>query len=465
MAVQSIDITAAQQLADFALDVRYRDLPVDVVDAAKRHLLDAIGCALAAHALAEGTAARRVAEAMGGTPEASVIGSATRLPAPTAALANGMLMHALDFDDTHSAAVAHVSAVVAAATMAVAEAVHADGRRFVTAFVVGNEIVARIGMAASGEFHARGFHPTSIAGVFGATVAAATLTDSDRATVTSAFGIAGSMASGLFAYLDAGTATKPIHAGWAAHAGILAARLAEAGAEGPPTVLEGRFGLFDAFLGHVPDLTPQLCDLGSRWETRRIAYKPYPSCHYMHGVLGAAASLDRVDPDAITDIRAIVPKDAVSLVLDPEEAKFAPRTPYDAKFSLQYSLAALIVHGGLNLGSYAPAAISNPAVLALARRVHYEVREFPTYPAAFPGAIEITLRDGRKLKAEMAHQAGGPGNPLGLAAISTKFRENASLALDTRATTELEQAILGIDDSLDVSLVFGELASIGEVQT
>src|SRR5581483_1317956 len=100
-----------------------------------------------------------------------------------------------------------------------------------------------------------------------------------------------SMASGLFAYLDEGTATKPIHPAWAAHVGILAARLAAAGAEGPASVVEGRFGLYHALLGAARgeiDLDSQLADLGSRWETPRIAYKPFPVCHFMHGSLGAA---------------------------------------------------------------------------------------------------------------------------------------------------------------------------------
>lgn len=463
MVVQIPTTSAAEQLAGFALELRYEDIPAAVVDAAKQHLLDAIGCGLAAHALDIGGAARRVALDMGGTPEATVIGSAARLPAPAAALANGTLMHALDFDDTHSGAIAHVSTVVAPAAMAVADACNADGRSFVTALVAGNEAVTRIGMAAVGEFHARGLHPTSIAGVFGATVAAATLVGSDRQTATSALGIAGSMASGLFAYLDAGTPTKPIHAGWAAQAGIVAARLAQAGAEGPATVFEGRFGLFDAFLGRIPDLDSEFHDLGSRWETLKIAYKPYPCCHFMHGALGAAASLGRIDPEAIADIHVAVPAGAVSLVLEPEDAKFAPRTTYDAKFSLQYSLASLIVHGSLGIGSYTPEAIRDPSVIALARRVSYEVREFPTYPQAFPGAVEIALRDGRRLDAELAHQEGGPENPLGPSMIADKFRENVAAALDDAAAAELERAVLAIDDVDDVAGVFARLASAAEL--
>ena len=143
-------------------------------------------------------------------------------------------------------------------------------------------------MAASGAFHARGFHPTSVCGVFGATAAAARLAGLDAETTTSALGLAGSMSSGLMAYLNDGTPTKPVHAGWAAQAGVLAARLAAHGAEGPAGVLDGRFGVFHAFVDDdEPSLAEQLDDLGSRWETLRVSYKPYPACHFMHGSLGA----------------------------------------------------------------------------------------------------------------------------------------------------------------------------------
>jgi 2-methylcitrate dehydratase PrpD len=459
MAVRASAGTAAAQLAAFALELDYETIPADVVSAAKEHLLDALGCGLAAHALGEGAAARTVALAMGGVEEASVIGASGRYPAPSAALANGMLMHALDFDDTHADSVAHISVVVAPAAMAEAECHGHGGRSLIAALVAGNEIVARVGMAASGEFHARGFHPTAIAGVFGATAAAAKLSGLGPLDAASAFGIAGSQASGLFAYLDAGTQTKPIHAGWAAHAGVLAARLAAAGGEGPASVLEGRFGLYDAFLGHVPDLNEQLADLGSRWETPRIAYKPYPACHYMHGAVGAAATLGALDAGEIEDILVTVPPgSAVDLVLEPEAAKFAPRTPYEAKFSLQYSLAALLVHGQLDLGSYLPDAIGEAAVLEVARRIRYQTREFASFPAAFPGGVAITLRDGRVLSAELPYQAGAPENPLAGSAISAKFRQNAGLALEPDRVEELEQAILALEDADDVGAVFGLLA-------
>ena len=446
--------TAAERLAAFATSLSFDEIPADVREAAKLHLLDVVGCGLAADGLGVATEGRAAMAELGGEPQASVIGLDGALPAPNAAFANAMLCHGLDFDDTHSDSVSHVSAVVCPSSLAVAEARGATGRELLAAIVAGNETVTRVGAAASGRFHARGFHPTAICGIFGGAAAASRLTGSDAATTASALGIAGSFAGGLFAYLDDATATKPLHPAWAAHGAVLAARLAALGAEGPPGVIEGRFGLYHAFVGASAGELPidaELDDLGRRWETPRIAYKPYPACHFVHGSLGATASLrDAVDPADVEDVVVFVPEAGVSLVLEPAAAKVAPRTAYEAKFSLQYSTAAMLVHGSAGLGAYTDEAIADPRVLELARKVRYETKEYETYPAAFPGGVRIRLADGRVLEADLPHQRGGPENPLAPEEVRAKFRENARLALPEAAVDVLEQAILGLDEQPDV---------------
>jgi 2-methylcitrate dehydratase PrpD len=442
-------MTAAERFAAWALELDLDDVPPAVVQDAKLHVLDVIGCGLAAHGLGIATEGRTAMSQLGGEPEASVIGLAAALPAPNAAFANAMLCHGLDFDDTHSDSVSHVSTVVVPTALAVAEARGASGRELLAAVVAGNEIVTRIGMATPGAFHRRGFHPTAICGIFGATAAAARLGGLTPADAASALGIAGSMASGLFAYLDDGTATKPIHPGWAAHGALLAARLAELGAEGPPGVLEGRFGVFHAFVDTRIDLEPQLADLGERWETPRIAFKAYPACHFSHGSLGATATLiDGIDPREIDDILVTVPEAGVSLVLEPAATKVAPRTGYEGKFSLQYSTAAMLVHGRVGLSTYTPEALADAGVLELARKVRYETKEYASYPAAFPGGVRIRLRDGRTVEADCPYQLGAPENPMSETQVREKFRENA--ALDNGGFNRLEETVLALDEAVDV---------------
>jgi 2-methylcitrate dehydratase PrpD len=211
-------------------------------------------------------------------------------------------------------------------------------------------------------------------------------------------------------------------------------------------VFENRFGLYHAFVDERVDLEPQLADLGRRWETPRIAYKPYPACHFIHGSLGATASLaDGLDPAEIEEIVVTVPEAGVSLVLEPAASKVAPRTEYEGKFSLQYSTAAMLVHGRVGLPTYTPEALAEPRVLELARRVRYETKEYASYPAAFPGGVRIALRDGRTLEADAPHQLGAPENPMSAEQVREKFRENTGGGFG-----RLEEAILALEDAADV---------------
>lgn len=461
-------MTAAERLAEFATTLTLEEVPAEVVEHAKLHLLDTLGCGLAAHATGVAGEGRTAMAELGGEPQGTVIGHDTRLPAPNAAFANAMLCHGLDFDDTHSDSVSHISTVTCPASLAVGEAHALPGSEVLPAIVGAAEVIARLGSAASGQFHARGFHPTAICGVFGATVAAARLTGLDTRTTASALGIAGSMASGLFAYLQDGTATKPIHPAWAAHGGILAARLAQLGAEGPPSIIEGQFGLYHAFLGTKPgeiEIDADLADLGTHWETPSIAYKPYPVCHFMHGSLGAAAeALDgrTLVPDEIADVLVTVPAAGVSLVLEPAEAKKTPRSDYEGKFSLQYSVASMLVRGHVSVSDFSDEAIADPAVLAVAQKVRYETPEYPTYPQAFPGGVRVTLNDSTVLASDFPYQKGGPGNPMSPDEVREKFRANALLALDAGAVDALEETILAFDRQDDLTAALAPLTAVKE---
>ena len=444
-------MTAAQTIADFAISLTPDKVPVDVAEHAKLHVLDTLGCGLAAHATGNGVEGRATMLELGGTQQATVIGLSDQLPAANAAFANAMLCHGLDFDDTHSDSVSHVSTVIAPAALAAGELYGSSGADVLAAIVAGNEVVCRIGMAASGKFHARGFHPTAICGIFGAVATVSRLAGLDAETTTRALGIAGSMASGLFAYLADGTPTKPIHPAWAAHGAHLATRLAYHGAVGPQSVIEGKFGLYHAFIAAAEgeiDIEGQLADLGSRWETPRIAYKPFPVCHFMHGSLGATAQAlgtRLLSADEIAEVVVTVPEAGVSLVLEPAERKVAPRSEYEGKFSLQYSAASMLVRGHVAVVDFTEEAIADPEVLAVARKVRYETPEYPTYPQAFPGGVRITLASGEELAADFPYQQGGPENPLSAAEVSAKYRGNAGLVLSEEELDALEDAILALE--------------------
>ena len=453
--------TLAARLAAFAVGLDPAAIPEGVRHAARLHLLDTLGCGLAAHGLSVGRAGQAIA---GTTADgATVIGRPGPASDRDAALANGMLCHALDFDDTHSDSIAHVSVVACTAALAAAEATGASGEALLTAIVVANEVTTRVGAAAASGYMVRGFHPTSVSGVFGAAAGAARLLGLDRAGATRALGIAGSMAAGVFAYLSDGSLTKPVHAGWAASAGVTAARLAQAGGEGPAAVFEDRFGFYAAYYGQGAELLERsLQTLGSDWETPRIAYKAYPACHFVHGCLDAAERAHRESgwaPDEITRIDVAVPDPGIPLVLEPLADKRRPRTDYDGKFSLPYSVAAMLVHGRVDLQTYADEALADPVVLALADRVEYRRRTFETFPRAFPGWLRVRNVHGFVFESETPVQRGAPDNPLSEEDVLLKFEQNAALAVDASAAASLVDAVRGLEELDDVRGAFQALVA------
>ncbi len=443
-------MTGAQRLADFATRLRFEQLPDEVVERAKLHVLDVLGCGLAASERGLGTEARAWA-----VDESAPLGRAAQLlhrggpAAPSeAALANGMLCHALDFDDTHPEALVHPSAVVVPAALAVAQAHGADGRQLLTAIVAGTETATRLGLTAPAAFHQRGLHPTSACGVFGAAVAVCSLLDLSAETTTAALGLAGSTSGGLFEYLADGTPTKPFHAGWAAHAGVVCAALAARGAAGPATVLEGRFGIYRALLGgdYGERLDEQLADLGSRWETLAVAIKPYPACHFIHAALDAVRELrdQGLEPNGVAALDVGLPADALPIVAEPTERKLAPATAYEAKFSLQFSVAAMLATGAVDLGTYEDESLADPRLGELARRVEVAATAREDRGPLF-ATVTARLADGSTRLADVPHPTGTPECPLAPDGVLAKFHANADAALGGERATALADTVLSLD--------------------
>jgi 2-methylcitrate dehydratase PrpD len=462
MSVKASGTAAAVQMAEWATGLHVDDIPERVRRDALLHVLDALGTGLAALALGEVPAARAVAAELGGPPEAVAIGLDQRLGAPSAAFANGALMHAIDFDDTHETALVHSSAVIAPAMLAAAQATRASGAEALVAAVAAFEISSRIGLSMAGKLHVRGFHPTSVCGVFSAATIGARLRGLDANATRHALGIAGSQASGVMEYLSDGSQTKPYHAGWAAHAGLIAAALAAHGGEGPATVLEGRFGILAT---HVGDADPgQLLDgLGERWETSAVAYKPYPACHCTHTVLDAVSALQREEGLRAEDVDEVVcrvpSQVAVGLVLEPAERKLHPATVYDAKFSLPFCIGTQLVTGSVGVPSFVPEALGDANVAAIADRVRYVVEPYPD-GNDLSGGVTVRTRDGRTLERHVLRARGGPGAPMADEEIQAKFRANAAMLLDDGAVEALESALLGLEQG-GVAPVVEVLAGIG----
>ena len=407
-------MTVAETFAEWALALTAADVPAEVRDAATRHLMDGFGCALGA---ARTDAAPYATALIDGIDEATVIGSGLRASVPRAALANGILVHALDFDDTHAGALVHATAAVLPTAFALGERTRASGIDVLTAAIAGYEIVARVGAAVAHGFHRRGFHATSVCGVFASALIASKLLGSSPQQSVSALGIAGSAAAGSLEFLETGSATKQLHPGFAAMNGFVAARLAAAGAEGPATIFEGTYGLFRAYLDVSIDPAVLTDGLGSRWETTQITIKPYPACQLLHASLDALRASGAIGAD-IDSITFEIPSGVSSIVGD----KPKPRSAYEAKFSIEHCAAVVASDGDLTIGSFDDATIAR--VSDLAGRVHWTDRAFDGPPADAPGVCVVRLRDGSLLRGEVTASRGGPDAPLSHDELLTKFVAN-----------------------------------------
>ena len=439
-------MTVAEQLCGWGMSLQPDDIPESVRHSALRHMLDGFGTAIAARRDHVVDPAVVVATALGGPPEATVLGSRGKVSAPAAAFANGALVHGLDFDDTHAGGLVHATAAVLPAALAVGEQQGASGSDVLAAAVVGYEIVCRIAMASPHGFHARGLHATGVAGVFSAAAVTARLLGFNAATAAQAFGIAGSSSAGLLEFLSTGASTKQLHPGSASLNGILAARLAAAGATGPVTVLEGPHGIYATMSARPVDLAAITVGLGHSWELTRITIKPYPSCQLMHVSLDAAVAAAASERFAASDVDEVVVHvhpDSADVVCEPAETKIRPRTTYDAKFSLPWSVAALLTDGSLGVESYAAASIARPQVAQLAAKVHTKLTDPSGVAADAPGRVELRLVDGRTLAGSVSRSVGGPLSPLDDDALLAKFLRNTG---ESGAARELADRVVHLDD-------------------
>ncbi len=445
--------TWAETFADFTAAVSYEAIPKAVAENTRLRCLDVLGIALASTAQDFTRSVLGVVESWGWGGECTVIGTKLTTSPPLAILANGSLAHGLDYDDTHMPSITHASAVVVPTALALGESLGLDGRSVVTAAVAGYEAITRLGMAAPNGFHARGWHATAACGTFAATLVAGKCLGLTRRELTSALGIAGSLASGIQEFLADGSWVKRLHPGWAGHSGAIAARLAQGGFTGPSSVFEGRFGFYQTFLGESVDLAPLLESLGREWATITIAFKPYPCCHYNHAYMDAAARLRRehgLTPEQIEEVECLVPAGEVPIVCEPAVAKRRPRTSYDAQFSLPYSVALALAEDEIGVDSYSLERIRDERLLTLASRVRYSVDPASPFPKTFPGWVRVRLTDGRILEAREPVNRGSLENPLSPEAIVTKFRRNAGRVLSVPQVAAIEREVLNLDGSTSV---------------
>jgi 2-methylcitrate dehydratase PrpD len=444
---------ATREIAAWVAGAELRAMPAEVVERARAGVVDTIGVILAGvDEPVTRIAAGLVAED-GGAPVASQLGTTLRTTAESAALLNGISGHALDYDDVSASLTGHPSVVVVPAALAAAELTGATGAAFLQAYVVGVEVMAKLGLAIGPAHYRAGWHATSTLGTLGAAAAAASVLRLDVERTAHALAIAVSEASG--SRRNFGTMTKPFHAGHAARCGVSAARLAARGMTGDPTAIEAPLGLF-ALLSYGegrPDaIAPTLgrpYDLASAG----LSVKKYPCCFATHraadAVLDLRAEHGLTDPEQVEAVRVTVPVGGVSPLIHDR-----PVTGLEAKFSMQYVLAAALLDGRVGLDAFEDAAVRRPEAQALLPRV--TVHEDPGIAGGVNPIeeghvdVELRLRAGGTLTRRVSHPRGSPADPLRAEDLAAKFLDCADAALEPEEAEAALARLLRIDREPDV---------------
>lgn len=438
------DTRVSRQLAEVLATTRYEDLPPLAVNDTVRAILDWLGSALAGALEPPARMAQAVVAGFGVSDEATVFG-AGRASAAGAALANGVASHILELDDVHKGSTLHAAAPIIPAALAVAERERASGQAFLLAVALGYEAALRIGEAVNPS-HYRFWHPTGTAATFGAAAAVGSLLGLNTTQMLDALGSAGTQAAGLWEFNADGAMSKHLHPGKAAFNGVLAADLAQRGFTGATRILEGERGFFRATTTAY-DETRITEGLGQGWKIGENCYKLYSCCGHTHTAIDTA--LDLRSQQGWTGREALAQVAAIEITTYGPGYEIVremnPRTPYQAKFSLAYCVAAALLEGWVGLDQFAPErfdadGVRDLDIATLLQRIQVEVSPALTalYPAAWPARLRVRLVDGTLLEGGADYPRGNPENPVSTPALEEKFR---SLVAPRLGATFAEQGI------------------------
>jgi 2-methylcitrate dehydratase PrpD len=439
----------SETYADFIVRTEFGDLGSEVVQQAKKLILDLVGVSLAGYATMEfpKIVVGYFAD-LGGKPEATIVQTKKKFPAVNAAFANASCAHAIDMDDGHRFGALHPGAVIIPAALAAAELVGADPKTLLAGIVAGYEIMIRIGAAINPSSLNRGFHITGITGVYGAAAACAKIMDLNREETVGALGMAGLQASGLIQvnHEMEGAKVKPLNPARAASNGLLSCTLAKRGARGPVQIFEGQDGYLKAVSDEVKqDLLTK--GLGKEYEILKVYVKLYAACRHAHAPVDAvfeALKSQSIEPEEITRVVVETYSAAVRLAGIREAT-----TPSAARFSIPFSVAIAIGKKDAGADKYCEEVIRDRAIQTLAQKVEMSVS--PKWEAAYPrkrgATVTIYTRSGEKWGSEVELAKGEPENPASRDEVYRKFVSNATLILSEKDAKELGQRIMALEES------------------
>ena len=458
-------MTLTEILATLAIETPDAALGAEADNATRLLILDSLGTAIAGMRAPGVPEAVRVARLWGGTPEAPVWGYGARLPAPQAAFANSVMVHAMDYDDVHRGTALHQMSSLFPAVMALAEMRNLSGRAVMSAVALGVEVSARIAIAATARRVPDGYLPATTAGIFGTTAACCRCLGLDVTQTANALGIAYAQCSGNRQALLDHSLTKRLQPALAARSALWAASLAEQGVTGPLRALEGDAGFFPLYVRSSPPDAAEISAAGPYWQVMREWIKPYPSCGATHTSTHAAIGLaiaEDLQPEEIAEVHLDLGHSDNWFVGHPWRLGSDPQV--DAQFSVRYAVALGLLRRRAGLSEYDPQRIVSDAdVSDLAGRI--QIHEIPGTEGIRTENLEVRVtvitRSGRALS-----HTGSWGQPMGRERVIAKFHECAAFSRICSATQA--DVIIALADHLEdlprVAELVGALPQITEIR-
>jgi len=416
-----------QELARYCNRMMFNDLSDEVIDCVKYRFLDFISVACrGSKEDPSQTIYRFVREMEKG--EGVIVGTKEKAPYLYSALANGTSSHAIEMDDVDNEASLHPGVVVFPSALATGEMVGASGKSFILAVVLGYEVMVRLGSALGPEnSYKRGFHPTGTCGTFGSSVASSKILGLQEEEILNAIGISGSQAAGSMEYLAQGAWTKPFHAGWAAHSGMVAALLSRKGFKGPSSILEGRDGFLHAY-SNGADPPKVLEGIGSGFQILRTSVKTHACCRYMQPPIDAVLEIvneNDLRPEQVKKIKVGILRAGAPLIAEPIESKYNPQSIVDAQFSMPFGVTAALLYGKAGLKEFQLSTIQSRPVREMMRKVVCIVDPEldRTFPKQWRATAEILTEDEKRYSTTVEYPKGDPENPLSWEEMIERFHD------------------------------------------
>jgi len=430
----------AYALVGNAAKVKYDDLPKDVVEITKKFILDTLATTIAGSSAPGCESVVEQVKDWGGKEESTILIYGGKVVSENAALANSMMAHALDFDDTHDEAVVHSYVSVLPVALAMAERNGGvNGKDLIAAVAVGVDLMCRLGLASFGH----DWVYSSTMAYFGATVTAGKILGLNENELHHAMGIAYSQCGGNLQCIKDGGLVKRMQPAFAARAAIISSILAQKGITGATDIFEGQFGFFPSYHRGKYAREVAVKELGKVFEGVNSSIKLYPCCRYTHGSIDATLNIvqeNDIKPDNVVEVVAHVTQDAYNIVGKPFELRESPQV--DAQFSIPYTTSVAIARKNVFIDDFFEEKIKGDTqVLQLAQKVRVVVDQEPIGKGLTPSVVDIKTKDGKVYSKRVEILRGDPRKPVSVEEIAQKFRRCAAFSAKPISKENIEEMI------------------------